>query len=164
MGWAESQLEPGEKVLMRTGLHPMAFSGAATLAGFIALVVTLLIRHNDLPLATDLQIALVGGLVALLGALPAIMRWAGTDIVLTDRRVLANAGGMRRRRIAASLDRAVIEQEGGLTGRLLNHGTLTVATADGSANSIGHVARARDLVDLAQGQARRMPRRGAGRG
>ena len=42
------------------------------MALFVALVVMLLIRHNDLPLATEVQIALVGGsLAALASAFPA---------------------------------------------------------------------------------------------
>ena len=53
MGRAEDWLEPGERVMFRTGLHPMAFGGALSLMLFVALVVALLIRHNDLPPATE---------------------------------------------------------------------------------------------------------------
>jgi membrane protein YdbS with pleckstrin-like domain len=159
MGAVDTQLEPGEQVLFRTGLHPMAFTGALTLALFVALVVMLLIRHNDLPRPTEIQIALVGLAVAAIGAIPSLLRWRNTELAVTEHRVLVSAGGFRRRRLAVPLAPAAIEQEGGLTGGMLDHGTVTVATPDGRASSIGHVARARELVEVARAQARRPPRR-----
>src|SRR5262245_23249663 len=164
MGAIDAQLEPEERVLFRTGLHPMAFSGAITLALFVALVVMLLIRHNDLPAATEVRIALAGLGVAALGALPSFLRWRNTELAVTDRRMLVSAGGFRRRRMAVALGPAAVEQEGGLTGGVLDHGTVTIAAPDGRASSIGHVARARELVEVARAQARRSPRRGTGPG
>jgi Bacterial PH domain len=164
MASVESQLEPEERVLFRTGLHPLAFTGAVTLGLFVALVVALLIRHNDLPPRTDLQIALVGAAVAVLGALPAALRWRNTALAVTDRRVLVSAGGLRRRRLEVPLGPAAIEQEGGLTGSLFDHGTVTFCGPDGRMSSIGHVARARELVEVARAQACRTTRRGAGPG
>src|SRR5215510_10747019 len=72
MRGAEAQLEPGERVLFETRQHPMAFSGAAGMALCVTLVVFLLIRHNDLPTATELQIALAGLPVAVAALLPAL--------------------------------------------------------------------------------------------
>jgi membrane protein YdbS with pleckstrin-like domain len=164
MGAIDAQLEPEERVLFRTGLHPMAFSGAVTLALFVGLVVVLLIRHNDLPAATELRIALAGLAVALVGALPSLLRWRNTELAVTERRVLVSAGGFRRRHLAVPVAPAAVEQEGGLTGGVLDHGTVTVAAPDGRASSIGHVARARELVEVARAQARRSPRRGAAPG
>jgi hypothetical protein len=160
MGPIDSQLEPDERVLFRTGLHPMALSGAVTLALFVALVVALLIRHNDLPTPTNIRIVLAGMAVAALGALPSALRWRNTELAVTDRRVLVSAGGLRRRRLAVALGPAAVEQEGGLTGGMLDHGTVTIAAPDGRSSSIGHVARARELVEVARAQARRTPRRG----
>jgi len=164
MGAIDAQLEPEERVLFRTGLHPMAFTGAVTLALFVALVVILLIRHNDLPSRTEIQIVLVGLGVAVIGAIPSVLRWRNTELAVTERRVLVSAGGFRRRRLAVPLAPAAVEQEGGLTGGALDHGTVTVAAPDGRASSIGHVARARELVEIARAQARRGSRRGNGPG
>jgi membrane protein YdbS with pleckstrin-like domain len=162
MASVESQLEPGERVLFQTGLHPLAFSGAATLAVFVTLIVALLIRHNDLPAQTELQIALVGAAVAVLGALPSALRWRNTALAVTDRRVLMNGGGLRRRHLTVPLGPAAVEQESGLTGSLFDHGTVTISGPDGRSSSVGHVARARELVEVARAQARRAPRRSAG--
>ena len=159
MGSIDSQLEPEERVLFRTGLHPMAFSGAVTLALFVALVVALLIRHNDLPPRTELQIALAGAALAVLGALPSALRWRNTELAVTDRRLVVSAGGLRRRRLAVPLSPAAVEQEAGLTGGVLDHGTVMIAGPGGLSSSVGHVARARELVEVARAQARRNPRR-----
>jgi len=159
MQGAEAHLEPGERVLFRTGLHPVAFSGAVGMALSVALVVLLLIRHNDLPVATELQIALVGGLVALFGAVPAFLRWRRTALLLTERRLLVTAGAFRRRELALPLP-AVVEQEPGLSGKLLDHGTVVMTAPDGHLSSVAHVAHAHELVERTRTQARRAPRRG----
>jgi len=160
MASVELQLEPEERVLFRTGLHPLAFTGAVTLALFVALVVALLIGHNDLPPRTELQIALAGAAVAVLGALPSALRWRNTALAVTDHRLLVSTGALRPRRLGIPLGPAAIDQEAGLTGGLFDHGTIVISAPDGYTSSIGHVARARELVNVARAQARRTPRRG----
>src|SRR5262245_65976036 len=85
MGAIDAQLEPDERVLFRTGLHPMAFTGAVTLALFVALVVILLIRHNDLPPRTEIQIVLVGLGVEVLGAVSSLLYLQRTRLVGAGR-------------------------------------------------------------------------------
>jgi hypothetical protein len=160
MRGAQAQLEAGEHVIFRTRLHPMAFSGAAGMTLCIGLAVFLLIRHNDLPVSTEVKIAFVGAALALMGALPAILRWRHTALVLTERRLLVSAGGFRRRELEIPLGPAVLEQEAGLSGRLLDHGTVLMTAPDGQLSSVAHVAHARELVGLARAQARRLSRRG----
>ena len=155
MGRAEDWLEPGERVMFRTGLHPMAFGGALSLALFVTLVVALLIRHNDLPPATEAQIVVAGVLVALLGSLPALLRWQHTALLVTERRLLVRSGTYRQHTLVSPLAPGVVEQEGGVTGRMLDHGTVTVMGPDGQVTGVAHVARARELVEMARAQARR---------
>ena len=141
--------------MFRTGLHPMAFAGALSLALFVALVVVLLIRHNDLPPATEAQIVVVGALVALLGSVPALLRWRHTALFVTDRRLLVRSGTYRQHMLATPLAPGIVEQESGATGRMLDHGTVTVVGPDGQMIGVAHVARARELVEVARAQARR---------
>ena len=155
MGRAEDWLEPGERAMFRTGLHPMAFAGVLSLALFVALVVVLLIRHNDLPPATEAQIVVVGALVALLGSVPALLRWRHTALFVTDRRLLVRSGTYRQHMLATPLAPGIVEQESGATGRMLDHGTVTVVGPDGQMIGVAHVARARELVEVARAQARR---------
>ena len=155
MGRAEDWLEPGERVMFRTGLHPMAFAGALSLGLFVALVVVLLIRHNDLPPATEAQIVVAGVLVVLLGSVPALLRWRHTALLVTDRRLLVRSGTYRQHLLATPLAPGIVEQESGATGRMLDHGTVTVMGPDGQLTGVAHVARARELVEMARAQARR---------
>lgn len=158
MSSVDPAVAPDERVVVRTGLHPMAFSGAWGMALFVALVVVLLIRHNELPLATDVRIALVGALVAALGALPSWLRWRNTGVVVTDRRILATAGARGQYRVELPLAEATVTQEAGLTGRLLDHATLSIAAPDGRRWSIGHVARASTVADAVRNaSAKRRP-------
>jgi len=149
MSSVDPAVAPGERVVVRTGLHPMAFAGAWGMALFVALVVTLLILHNDLPLRTDLRIAFGGVLVAALGALPSWLRWRNTSVVVTDRRILAQAGARGQYRVELPLSEATLTQDPGLTGRLLDHATLSIAAPDGRSWSIGHVAHARAVTEAA---------------
>jgi membrane protein YdbS with pleckstrin-like domain len=155
MGHAEDWLEPGERVMFRTGLHPMAFAGALSLALFVALVVTLLIRHNDLPPSTEAQIVVAGVLVALLGSVPALLRWRHTAFLVTERRLLVRSGTYRQHTLVTPLAPQIVEQESGATGRMLDHGTVTVMGPDGQVSGVAHVARARELVEMVRAQARR---------
>ena len=71
MAAVDSQLEPGRaRPVPHRACIRWRSPGAVTLALFVALVVGLLIRHNDLPTRTDLRIAAVGFLVAALGRCP----------------------------------------------------------------------------------------------
>lgn len=151
MSSVDSELNPGERIVVRTGLHPVAFAGALGMAVFVGLVVALLIRHNDLPARTDLQIALVGALVAALGALPAVLRWRNTSVVVTERQIMARAGWRGHHRLEVPLGEATVTDEPGGTGRFLDHGTLTIGARDGRSWTIGHVARARAVADAVRG-------------
>src|SRR5262249_7170667 len=103
MGRAEDWLEPGERVMFRTGLHPMAFAGALSLALFVAVLVLRVIGPSDLPQAPEAQIGVVGALVALGGSVPALLRWRHTVLLVTDRRVLVRSGTYRQHMLATPL-------------------------------------------------------------
>jgi hypothetical protein len=166
MSSVEPTVTPGERVVMRTGLHPMAFAGALGIALFIGLWAMLLIRHNDLPLRTNVEIAVGGALLAALSAVPSWLRWRNTSVVVTDRRVLATAGARGQHRLELPLADVTVHTEPGLTGRLLDHATLSLTARDGRSWSIGHVASAGAVADAARtGGTKRRPSGGVdGRG
>ena len=158
MSSVESVVDPGERTIVRTGLHPVAFGGALGMALFIGLVVALLIRHNDLPLRTDVKIALVGALVAALGAVPSWLRWRSTSVVVTERHMVATAGVRGQHRLELPLADATVSEEAGPLGRLLDHATLSIVARDGRSWTIGHVAHARAVVEASRrGWTKRRP-------
>ena len=159
MSSGEPPVAPDERVVMRAGLHPMAFAGALGMALFIGLWAALLILHNDLPLRTDLGIAAGAALLSLLGAVPSWLRWRNTQVVVTDRRILATAGVRGQHGLDVPLTDVTVRAEPGITGRLLDHATLSLASRDGQTWAIGHIAGAGAIAEAARtgGFKRRAP-------
>jgi hypothetical protein len=151
MASAEPVLEPGEHVVFRTALHPIALSGAVSFAAFSLLVATLLVVNNDLPPRTNLEIVVVGLLAAASGFVRPGLRVRHTRFVVTERRFLASWGAFRRRAVAVDLAPDVVAAE--RTRRWVDAGTVAVASGD-EVYSWAPVARPEELVEAAQ------PRRG----
>src|SRR5262249_28515624 len=126
--------------------------------------VFLLIRHNDLPTATELQIALAGLLVAVAASLPALLRWRHTALVLTDRRLLVSAGGLRRSEKVIPLGPALLQHDAGLAGRRVAHGTALWEGRGGGLGGLRPWAQARAPGDQARKQAAPAPRGAAAPG
>ena len=159
MSSGEPTVAPGERIVIQAGLHPMAFAGAVGMALFIGLWAALLILHNDLPLRTEIGIVVGALLLALLGAVPSWLRWRNTQVVVTDRRILATAGVRGQYGLEVPLADVTVRAEPGMTGRLLDHATLSIASRDGQSWAIGHIARANAVADAARtsGVRRRAP-------
>jgi membrane protein YdbS with pleckstrin-like domain len=127
-------------VLFRTGLHPMSGASAFGLAAFIAFIGTLIIRHNDLPPATDARIALVclalGGL-ALVGPLLRLRRSA---VVVTPGTLHLRLASWRERATDIPV-RAIraIDVRSGAVGRRFDFGTVTLAADDDTVIVVHHV-------------------------
>jgi uncharacterized membrane protein YdbT with pleckstrin-like domain len=141
-------------------LHPHAafFSGAASYTAFVALVVTLLIRHNDLPATTEWQFVAYGVAAALAGWIGPLLRWRASWVELDDRRLRWSVGVVRRRRLDGDLDRLqalVVEQ--GSFGQWLGYGTLRVVDEAGVEHAfppVGHVSEFRAAATRALGARR----------
>lgn len=147
----ERLLAPGERVVFRTRLHPVVLGGGLSTAAFILLVVVLLIRHNDLPPATEAQIALVGLILVVVALLRPVLRWRRTAFLVTDQRLLVQAGAFRPATLDVPLDRPdVLSTDGGR-----RYGTLTIASADGRGWRFAHVADAERLAAAARAPGRR---------
>ncbi len=134
------ELAAGERVLVRTRLHPVVLTGAVTLAAFVLLATGLIIRNNDLAAATNVRVAIGGGLLAIAAALPGVLRWRASAFVVTDRRLLARTGWLSVRRLDVPLGKAAaVEAQVPFFGRLLGYGTLHVTTPEGTTVSFAHV-------------------------
>ncbi len=161
----ERLLTPGEQMVARTGLHAVVLGGAASFAVFVGLVVFLLIRNNELATATDLQIAAVGVLIAACGFVTPFLRLRRTAFLVTDRRLVVTAGGLRRQTLEIPLERAnVREGDQTLLGRWLGYGSLGVSAPADVPRTWAHVVRPGAIVAAVNGDARRSAgaRRGAG--
>ena len=118
---------PGESSSLRTRPHLVFFAGAVGFVAFVALVVALLIRHNDLPPATEWRVVGWGILVGASGFIGPVLRWARTWIELDQRGLRCRSGLIRRRSLALDFDRMrAMSVEQSLLGRWLGYGFVRV--------------------------------------
>lgn len=146
---------------LRLRPHPVVFGGALGLASFVALVVALLVLHNDLPRATEWRIVLGGAGVALAGFVGPSLRWRRARVELSPDRLSWSLGLVRRQRLDIDLDELrALAVEQGVLGRWLGYATLRVIDATGRERTflpVGHVDAFR--AASARCVARARPRR-----
>jgi membrane protein YdbS with pleckstrin-like domain len=141
-------LARSEGVLFRTGLHPVSGASALGLAAFIAFVGGLIIRHNDLPPATDARIALlclVLGGAALAGPLLRLRRSA---VVVTPGHLHLHLASWRAHATDIPVrDIRTVDVRSGAVGRRLDFGTVTVAAGEDTLIVVHHVRAPLTLRD-----------------
>ena len=125
MGYVENSLGPGERVAARGTLHWWIFiHGSVVTTIGVGLVLS---GHGEL--------ALIGGVVMVVGlasVLGAYINHISTELAVTNRRVIAKFGFIRRRTI--ELNHGKVEGfhvDQGVLGRMLNFGTVTVTGTGG---------------------------------
>jgi len=154
------ELEAGEAVVLRGRLHPVVLAGGIGGAAFVALVATLLIRHNDLSAGTNFRIVFWAAVVAALFLVRPVLRWRRSGVVVTDRRLLMRFGAFRLETIAVPLSTdGVGASVTSLPGRLLDYGMLAIATSQGEGRTIWPMAHPSAIVEAVQAAAKRAKRK-----
>ncbi len=135
MSYVESNLMPGETVLATGKVHWLGYLRGASVAGLGLLVLLL----SDMRWLDWLGWAiLVTGLVLLLNAWVYV---TSTELAITDKRLIAKSGLIRRRTVEL-LHRQVesINVDQGILGRVLDFGTLGINGTGGARMPIPQVA------------------------
>jgi len=149
----EGDLAPGRTsapLVVRTHPHVAFFGGAVGFTAFVALVVALLIRHNDLPAATNWHFVYYGLAVAVSGWIGPLLRWRAAWVDLDEQRLRWSVGLFRPRRLESQLDRLqafVVEQSP--AGRWLGYATLRAVDEQGAEHAfpaVGHVGAFRAVA------------------
>lgn len=134
----DDQLLAGERIVYRTRPHWILFGGPLLLAVVgIAFGVTLQLAAGDYWYAGA---ALIG--IALLLAIPPAIQYWSADFAVTDKRVLARMGILRRQSLETLLSKIEgigVEQD--LWGRVLGFGTITITGTGGTRESIAGIPR-----------------------
>lgn len=132
MSYIDSNILPGEQVVSRATIHWIVFL-RPVLAGFLAIVCFGSLdgsgAESDAPLLVFGTIFL---LVALYSGLVAVVLRFFTEMAVTDRRVIAKRGFIRRDTIELNLtafEGCKIDQS--IMGRLLGYGTVTLSGRGG---------------------------------
>jgi len=148
VSYLTKRLAADEKVAYTTRLHPVVFGGALELAVVVGGIVTLLIRHNDLPPSTVRQLCIGGLSLILLGALPTFVRWRTSEFVVTNRRVMLKMGLISVHTVELLLPKIeAIGVDQGFAGRLLGYGTLRITGTGGTVETFPQVAEPLALRD-----------------
>src|SRR5215212_980574 len=126
MSYVQQVLQPGETVRFRTNVHWFVYLAAIT-ALLIGGVLGAWYYATD---QTSL-ILLLGPLVfVIIGVLLAIAAWLkrfGTEIAVTDRRVIYKTGLIRRHTTEINMDKIEsVDVDQSVMGRLFGYGTVTI--------------------------------------
>ncbi|MGO8914660.1 MAG: PH domain-containing protein [Stellaceae bacterium] len=133
MSYVQKVLLPGERVVYETGLHWLVYGRAVfTLLVAAALAIASAYAPSD----TAPLVQLLAGLMALIGMLSflvAALRRAGTELAVTDQRVVYKRGIVARHTI--EMNRSKVESvdvDQTLLGRIFGYGTVKLRGTGGS--------------------------------
>jgi len=130
MGYVDKNLVPGEEVVYRAHLHLIIFLSAALVSLLGAMLVALGLVYDLIPVWVLGGLALVYGLGLVLVR---YVRYATSEFVLTNKRVLVKIGLFPRHTLELLLSRLeTIGVEQGLVARMLNFGTIVVTGTGGT--------------------------------
>ena len=142
MGYVETILEPGERIIHRAYVHWIIYLRAIVLLPVGALLMLFAAPMDDS--AGFFLLGVVGLAVFLLGAMAllaaAIVRWT-TEIAVTNQRVILKRGLIRRDTIEVNMPKVEsVDVRQSVVGRLLNYGTVIVRGTGGSFDPLAFVS------------------------
>jgi len=147
MGYVESSLVPGERILYRAHLHWITFLPAAIVfVLFTILAIAVEASQNDPTLAFVLF---------LIGTLPlagVYIRYRCSEFAVTDKRVLIKTGLIKRHTLETLLNKVEnISVEQGLWGRVLDYGTIQVTGTGSTKETFAMISKPLEFRKQVQG-------------
>lgn len=151
MGYVEENLIPGEQILHRANLHwgifitPVIITGL----GFLLIIIALVIGDESATacLCFGVPAILLGGL-GLINAIASIMT---SEFALTDKRIIAKVGFIRRQSsemLLSKIESVSVDQP--IMGRMLGYGTIVMTGSGGSKETFKNISNPMDLRRRAQ--------------
>ena len=146
MSYVEQNLIAGEQVLYKTGLHWIVLVGPIILACFfglpglfmlIASIATLSDKSTSGMGPAGFVLLLLAGVCVLLGYL----KRRGTEMVVTNKRILIKTGLVSRKTFELLLSKVEsIGVQEGLLGRMLGYGSVVVRGTGGTPEPFSTIA------------------------
>lgn len=140
MSYVEDNLMPNEKVLFKARIHPAVFL-PAILAFLFSLVLAFVgpaLVSEQNPIASPLMLMMlcVTGFFffwSIWLGLQAVVTIATTEFAVTNRRVIAKRGFIRRHTMEMLLQKVEsVSVRQDILGRMLNYGTITITGTGGT--------------------------------
>ena len=147
MGYAEQNLMPGEEIIYKAKLHWALFLRPLGIF-LIAFILILLAvgQKSDSSAGFWLCLAGLGFVLAFINTIAAIIVFTASEFALTNKRVIAKTGWLRRRSIELLLQKVesiVVNQS--ILGRMLNFGTIVVTGTGGTKEPFNNIAAPLEL-------------------
>jgi uncharacterized membrane protein YdbT with pleckstrin-like domain len=122
----ETTLRPGENVLATAKIH-----AASVIIPAIVFVVGVVLVIISIPQSVADWVSMLGYLVGIIGLwklVSSVAMWRTTKLVLTDERLLCEAGLFPHKSMSPALNHVDrVEVRRGILGRLMGYGTLIVS-------------------------------------
>lgn len=141
MGYIEDHIMPGEQIVYKAKLHWAMFIGPVVFTGLFILTIMIALI-SDVDVCTS-SVWLFFGFMALINAL---ITYYTTEFAVTDKRVIAKTGLVRRHSLELLLTK--VESVGvdqPILGRFLNYGTITVVGTGGTKEKFKNIVDPMEL-------------------
>jgi uncharacterized membrane protein YdbT with pleckstrin-like domain len=141
MSYVQQVLQPGETLRFQTNIHWFAYL-YAIVALLIALAFLLWYYLDPSTNVLLLYGAILFGIVSIALAIPALLKRLGTEIAVTDRRIISKSGLVQRHTTEVNMDKVEsVDVDQSIFGRLFGYGSITVrGTGEGIA-TLHNIAR-----------------------
>ena len=140
MSYVDRVLQPGERVVVRATLHRVTYlPGLVFLAGGVLAFILMDQAHG-----LDWVFYVVGLLLTAVGLVMVLRSWFlrwGTEIAVTDRRVIYKTGVISRRTVEMNMDQVEsVKVDQTILGRMLDYGDIGVHGTGEGIESIRRIA------------------------
>ena len=129
MKYYEKVLRPDEKLVFFCTIHPIVYWPAVVflLLALVALALIPILGLTDVQTQIALYSALALAVLALFAFISGWLKRVGTEVAVTDRRVIYKRGFINRRTVEMNMDKIEsVDVEQHLFARLLNYGDITI--------------------------------------
>ena len=162
MGFVEQSLSSEERIIIKARLHWGMFLGPLVgimmgLGFTLVSLLPVLVPNALSPLEIETDAVIVGGLccfggsflwlfLSLLGLASRFATYLTTEFAVTNKRVIAKSGALRRRSLEVMLTKIEsVSVDEPLLGRVLNYGTLVIRGSGGTTQPFAFISNAMDL-------------------
>ena len=140
MSYVNEVLQPDETVRFRTNVHWSVYLNAIT-ALVIGLALLAWYWRDGTGSMVLLLAAAAFGVSALILVVPPFLERLGTEIAITDRRIIYKTGLVQRHTVEISMDKVEsVDVDQSVLGRIFGYGTVTVRGTGEAAEPLRNVA------------------------
>ncbi len=141
MSYVQQVLQPGETLRFQTNIHWFVYLYAIA-AVVIALAFLLWFYLDPTMNVLLLYGAILFGIIALVLAAPAWIKRLGTEIAVTDRRIISKSGLVQRHTTEVNIDKVEsVDVDQPILGRLFGYGSITVRGTGEGITTLHNIAQ-----------------------